>query len=445
MQMKIKQIVVACAVIGGVLAFGSVHTQAAEYPQHPLEEILNDRHDGDVTQIKLAPVDSLGRAVDAHIQITKTELPKDKREQTVTVNPKGFHDYSLATANGSLTKAPLFKRAQLISSQFVSGISNQPGNLITATTQLKQGSLTGINAANQAAMAFYEAKIYEWLTDPGFDYQQRTLDYQVTPIYRGNELVPYKIRLAYTGYGAVNGILGIYLHTGKDMESTAGYFGDFKTHIVYLDNTSPNATINYANGTAKSVFPSEQPGWHTTKTGSYYVYPNMERAHDGFFRIGKALFFFDKNGWQYKNRWINWENHQTYHVNAKGACDNGLIKLGSQTYYFDCNVQVKNRWVQVGKYHYWTNNKGFIAHNFNNIHGQKYYFDKNGRQYRNRWFNVSGATYHADKNGIIARGINKIGGHKYFFLKGSGKQVRNKTGYWISGKKYNISKQGYVH
>ncbi|MDR3191123.1 MAG: DNA/RNA non-specific endonuclease [Lactobacillaceae bacterium] len=384
-------------------------------------------------QLQLTELDSLGRAVNAHIQLTDADEPTDKREPTLNYNPTGWHNYQLPSAVGSTTKAWLFNRGHLVGYQF-SGLNDEKKNLTIETAYLNQGSITGPNASNQAAMLFYENKLDAWLAAP--EHKTWHLDYQVTPIYSGNELVPRKVRLAYVGYDQNGAVQPIKLATA--LEKT----GVGQATVVTLDNVSANANINYANGTATAIA-SATGGWHTISGGTYYIKTDGSKAK-GFYTLGKTLFYFDNNGWQYKNRWFKVGNYY-YHINAGGAVARGFVKVGSQNYYFDnSGKQYKNRWFKVGNYYYWVNGNGYVVRNFNNISGQRYYFDKNGRNYRNRWFKISGAVYHADGNGKLARGLKNIGKHKYFFLNGSARQVTNKTNYWISGKKYNISKQGYV-
>jgi len=89
-------------------------------------------------------------------------------------------------------------------------------NLVPETAYLNAGALKNTNSSNKKSMLYYETQLAHWLKQ-NKDYR---LDYQVTPMYRNNELLPRQIRLAY---------------------------------VVYINNDSPNAIIDYSNGTARNT------------------------------------------------------------------------------------------------------------------------------------------------------------------------------------------------
>ncbi len=70
------------------------------------------------------------------------------------------------------------------------------------------------------------------------------LDYKVTPIYSGDELIPRQISLQYVGLDESGKLININL--GSPKESVDGY----GITTVILDNYSKNATIDYLKGTA---------------------------------------------------------------------------------------------------------------------------------------------------------------------------------------------------
>ncbi|CAK1239427.1 Methylphosphotriester-DNA--protein-cysteine methyltransferase (N-terminal fragment of Ada) [Fructobacillus cardui] len=73
------------------------------------------------------------------------------------------------------------------------------------------------------------------------------LDYQVTPIYQGDELIPRQVKLDYVGLDSSGKTLTIGLGSGKESIDNNGI-----THVV-LDNVTPNGTIDYTSGRATNT------------------------------------------------------------------------------------------------------------------------------------------------------------------------------------------------
>lgn len=107
------------------------------------------------------------------------------------------------------------------------------------TTWLNAGNYKGTDESNPDSMLYYENRLDSWLaTHPNY-----WLDYKVTPLYTGDELIPRQIELQYVGLDDKGQKLEITLG-GKETKDSLGI-----THVV-LDNTSPNADIDYTIGTA---------------------------------------------------------------------------------------------------------------------------------------------------------------------------------------------------
>lgn len=181
------------------------------------------------------PLDQLGRAVDGHILLSAKDMPKKAREPKITVNPVGWHNYKY-TADGRTTW--LFQRGHLIGYQF-SGLNSVKENLTPMTAVLNAGKPKGIDDSNQSSMLYYENQLAKWLKEHP-DYK---LDYQVTPFYKESELLPRIVRLSWVGIDP----------TGKLVPISIGEQTEFhnETGLVYLPNTSPNATIDYQTGMAQ--------------------------------------------------------------------------------------------------------------------------------------------------------------------------------------------------
>ena len=84
------------------------------------------------------------------------------------------------------------------------------------TAYLNAGALKSMNAANKQSMLYYENHLAKWLkTHKGY-----RLDYQVTPLYRNDELLPRQVRLAYVGYNPRGEKVKINLHSYREENGT---------------------------------------------------------------------------------------------------------------------------------------------------------------------------------------------------------------------------------
>ncbi|MGT2771987.1 DNA/RNA non-specific endonuclease [Streptococcus marimammalium] len=191
-------------------------------------------------QLSLGKLDDKGRATSAHIQLREQDQPTKKRKKRLEYNPVGWHNYKFYFENGE-KKAWLMNRGHLIGYQF-SGLNDEAKNLVPMTAWLNSGNYKGTNKNNQDSILFYEKRLDSWLaTHPNY-----WLDYKVTPIYQGDELIPRQIELQYVGIDENGNLLEINIG-GK---ATKDNYGVSK---VVLDNTSPNATIDYATGLAQNT------------------------------------------------------------------------------------------------------------------------------------------------------------------------------------------------
>ena len=197
-------------------------------------------------QLVLGDFDHLGRATSAHIQLQDKDEPKKKREPHLSYNPVDWHNYKIAYGNKG-KKAWLFHRGHLIGYQF-SGLTNEGKNLVPLTAWTNTGNYKGTADSNVEGMLYYEKRLDSWLaTHPNY-----WLDYKVTPVYAGDELIPRQIILQYVGIDQEGNLLRINLSSPKESVDAYGIT------TVTLDNYSKNATIDYLKGTAKpSLVPTE--------------------------------------------------------------------------------------------------------------------------------------------------------------------------------------------
>lgn len=148
-------------------------------------------------------LDQFNRATVASALLNVKLMPQEPRSE-LTWNPTGWHNKR--TAHGWL-----YNRSHLIGYQFT-GQNNNPKNLITATQSL-----------NTPLMLAHEMDIATYLkANP-----QHYVRYEVTPIYRGSELVARGVHMRAQSVG-----------------STAIAFN------IYIFNVQTGYTIHYQDGTS---------------------------------------------------------------------------------------------------------------------------------------------------------------------------------------------------
>lgn len=182
-------------------------------------------------QFKMSDLDQLKRAGIAHIQLQNKDMQTDvKRPSLIEVDPVGWHNYKI---DGDW----LMNRGHLVGYQFCK-INDDLRNLVPETAYLNTGTIKGdIDATNSKSMIYYEQKLAKWLRNNPSDW----LDYQVTPIYDGDDLVPKQIKLNYIGLDSNGKKISITLG-GKEKKTENG------SSEVVLENSSPNAVLNYRTG-----------------------------------------------------------------------------------------------------------------------------------------------------------------------------------------------------
>lgn len=149
-------------------------------------------------------LDNLNRVTAANALLNVSLMPTAKREP-LHWNPTGWHNKRI---NGGW----LYNRSHLIGYQ-LTGQNNNPKNLMTGTRSL-----------NSPEMLAHEMDIAYYLKQSNSHY----IRYRVTPIFRGDELLP----------------------RGVQMEAQS--VGDNAVHFnVYIFNVQSGVTLNYADGTSQ--------------------------------------------------------------------------------------------------------------------------------------------------------------------------------------------------
>ncbi|WP_425314891.1 DNA/RNA non-specific endonuclease [Streptococcus parasuis] len=258
--MIMKKIRIICLLIL-VFVFSGIPVHAnqtnIDYPSLNLLTFKKEK------QLVLGEFDSLGRATSAHIQLQDKDEPKKRREPKIKYNPVGWHNYKLAYGNQG-KKSWLFNRGHLIGYQF-SGLKDEGKNLVPLTAWTNSGSYKGTNSNNSEGMLYYEKRLDSWLAiHPNF-----WLDYQVKPIYTGNELIPRQVVLQYVGLDESGNLINIQFSGSKESVDSNGIT------TVVLENYSKNATIDYLKGTATpSLVPTEESSQSSSSSSAVESQPS---------------------------------------------------------------------------------------------------------------------------------------------------------------------------
>lgn len=140
----------------------------------------------------------------ANALLNQSLMPKAERE-ALNVRPTGWH-------NKRISSGWLYNRSHLIGYQ-LTGQNNNIKNLMTGTRSL-----------NDPEMTTYENQVAAYLKESPKNYVR----YQVTPIFKGNELLARGVQMR-----------------GQSVGSNTVSFN------VYIFNIQPGMTLNYTDGTSQ--------------------------------------------------------------------------------------------------------------------------------------------------------------------------------------------------
>lgn len=201
---------------------------------------------------------------------------------------------------------------------------------------------------------------------------------------------------------------------------------DGKTY--YFGN---GGSMDYGNFNANAVYQY----WKTYDDGTkrYFTFSSDKEYSymaTGFTKIGKDIFYFDKNG----NK-------------IDGGNKNILKKIGKYTYSIGPSGVLKiNSFSTVGNKRYYFDKNGRMVTGFRTIAGTTYYFDpKTGAKVEGKTKNilkkVGKYTYLLGRSGaVIKNDLVRVDNTIYYF-DSKGHMVKNKT-ITYKGAKYKIDKKG---
>ena len=189
---------------------------------------------------------------------------------------------------------------------------------------------------------------------------------------------------------------------------------------------STTQTDQQSSATNKSAVAPQaaalQNGWQTDKGSSYY-YKDGQKV-TGQQTINGKNYYFNAQGQQQKNYFLNQANH-TYYFQADGTrLDDGFYNNWGHTYYF----QKDGSRLDNGFYNNWGHTYYFgqggvrLDDGFYNNWGHAYYFQKDGSRLDNGFYNNWGHTYYFGNDGALVQG----------------------TGIWANGSFYRADNGGIL-
>ncbi|KRO00062.1 DNA/RNA non-specific endonuclease [Companilactobacillus kimchiensis] len=190
------------------------NTDVANLDYNGTQEIIVNNNDPKFSQDDLSTtkgawqqygeLDNLNRVSAANALLNVSLMPTAKRAP-LNWNPTGWH-------NKKISSGWLYNRSHLIGYQ-LTGQNNNPKNLMTGTRSL-----------NSPEMLAHEMDVAYYLKQSSSNY----IRYRVTPVFRGDELLP----------------------RGVQMEAQS--IGNNSVHFnVYIFNVESGVTLNYTDGTSQ--------------------------------------------------------------------------------------------------------------------------------------------------------------------------------------------------
>ncbi|MDO4277100.1 MAG: hypothetical protein Q4D16_25855 [Eubacteriales bacterium] len=202
-----------------------------------------------------------------------------------------------------------------------------------------------------------------------------------------------------------------------DWQETPADISEITTDILETPADNPDAPSDTpADTPADPPEPEIGDGWHTLENGAVRYYHGGKFV-TGFQTIGKAMYYFDQQGYLLKNSWITLGSKK-YRTDKKGiVLKDRLVNISKKTYYFRPDGTMLKGWKKF------KNGKSYFASNGARVTGLKkigkksYYFNSKGIM-QTGVKKVKNTTYYLnDKGELEARKVNT----KYY--DGNGKAM----------------------
>ena len=181
-------------------------------------------------------------------------------------------------------------------------------------------------------------------------------------------------------------------------------------------STAPQTSVTLQVAAAQ---PASLNSWQT-QDGQVYYYRNGQKL-TGVQTIDRAQYYFNDQGQQQKDYFLNQNNHTYYFQKNGQRLNNGFYNNWGHTYYFgDDGARWDNRFYNNWGHTYYFGEGGVrLDDGFYNNWGHTYYFQKDGSRLDNGFYNNWGHTYYFGNDG--ARWDNRFynnWGHTYYFGEG---------------------------
>ena len=176
---------------------------------------------------------------------------------------------------------------------------------------------------------------------------------------------------------------------------------------VYYYNNGQKATgvqnINGANYYFNDQGQQQKDYFLNQNNHTYYFQKDGTRLDDGFYNNWGHTYYFQKDGTRLDDGFYNNWGHTYYFGNGGVRLDNGFYNNWGHTYYFgNGGVRLDNGFYNNwGHTYYFGNDGARLDNSFYNNWGHKYYFGGDGALVQNSDITVSGTKYHADNNGVL--------------------------------------------
>ena len=185
-----------------------------------------------------------------------------------------------------------------------------------------------------------------------------------------------------------------------------------ETNIVSKDTTQSQAetfNMNFVAVTPKATETVAQNGWQTEDGNSYYYKDGQKLT--GQQNIDGKDYYFNGQGQQQKNYFLN-ENNHTYYFQADGSrLDNNFYTNWGRTYYFgDDGARWDNRFYSNwGRTYYFGDDGARWDNRFMNAFGNVYYFGSDGSRATNTTINLGYGDLTFDNQGRLSSNNAFIG------------------------------------
>jgi glucan-binding YG repeat protein len=198
----------------------------------------------------------------------------------------------------------------------------------------------------------------------------------------------------------------------------------------------------------------QKSGWFTISgvngngqeyTNWYYAAGDGDTVRGGFHELDGTVYYFDANGYNYRERWYVDADKERYYLDADGILQNqGWFKITTTN---------AGTGVTTDRWYYANENGSVWKDGLHDLDGKSYYFDANGVLYQDRWLSEkNGKRRYINKNGVMPRnewfaiqGVRSTNEAytNWYYANGSGYILKDGW-HTIDGKDYYLNSSGVM-